>query len=63
MKNFLNIADHSSSLLRNLIDKSKDRKIKRDGQNKSSTDNDKPLEGKSMIMIFEKHSTRTRIFF
>ena len=26
MKNFLNIADHSSSLLRNIIDEAKDRK-------------------------------------
>jgi ornithine carbamoyltransferase len=63
MKNFLNIADHSSSLLRNIIDQAKERKIKRNGQNKSSLDVDKPLDGKSMIMIFEKPSTRTRISF
>ena len=63
MKNFLNIADHSSFQLRNIIDKAKERKNKRQGQTKSSVDSDKPLNGRSMIMIFEKPSTRTRISF
>ena len=37
--------------------------MKRKGFNKSAPDKDKPFKGKSMIMLFEKPSTRTRISF
>ena len=63
MNNFLNISDHSSSELRAIIDEAKARKLKRKELNKSASDDDKPFEGKSMAMIFEKPSTRTRISF
>jgi ornithine carbamoyltransferase len=63
MKNFLNISDHSSNELRAIIDEAKARKLKRKELNKSASDEDKPFEGKSIAMIFEKPSTRTRISF
>jgi len=63
MKNFINISDLSSNELRSIIEESKSRKTKRKGLNKSAADSDKPFEGKSMAMIFEKPSTRTRMSF
>jgi|TARA_B100000767_G_scaffold230575_1_gene221685 ornithine carbamoyltransferase len=63
MKNFLNISDFTSVELRSIIDEAKLRKANRVGYNKSESDKDKPFDGKSMVMIFEKPSTRTRMSF
>jgi ornithine carbamoyltransferase len=63
MKNFINISDLSSHNLREIIEEAKKRKSKRERLNKSAADLDQPFAGKSMIMIFEKPSTRTRISF
>ena len=63
MKNFLNISDLSSHELRKILEEAKIRKSKRKDLNKSAADFNPPFAGKSMVMIFEKPSTRTRISF
>ena len=63
MKNFINISDISKADLRKILDNAKSRKEKRSNLNKNSIDPDAPLDGKILIMLFEKPSTRTRISF
>ena len=63
MKKFINIADINKKELRFILDNAKSRKEKRSHLNKNAIDLDAPLDGKILIMLFEKPSTRTRISF
>ena len=63
MRKFINIADIDKKNLRFILDNAKSRKEKRSGIKKNAIDSDAPLDGKILIMIFEKPSTRTRISF
>jgi|TARA_B110000438_G_scaffold289484_1_gene324107 ornithine carbamoyltransferase len=63
MKKFINIADIDKKDLRVILDNARLRKEKRSSFKKNSIDSDSPLDGKILIMIFEKPSTRTRISF
>ena len=63
MKNFINISDLSKNDLRVIIDGAKKRKSERGKIPNSQPDVDLPIKGKTMIMLFGKPSTRTRISF
>jgi len=63
VKNFINIADINKQDLRKIIDHAKSQKKKRFDINKSAIDSEKPLADKTLIMLFEKASTRTRLSF
>ena len=62
-QHFLDIADLPSADLRSLLDKAHARKAARAGKPKGALDDDAPLAGYALAMIFEKPSTRTRLSF
>src|SRR5476651_1115900 len=62
-KHFLDLSDHDSATLKAIIADAKTRKQARTGLFKGALDADRPLDGKVLAMIFDKHSTRTRISF
>ena len=63
MNHFINISDLSMNDLRSIIDNAKKRKKDRGKKSNSQPDSDQPFQGKTMIMLFAKTSTRTRISF
>ncbi len=63
MKHFINIKDILASDLKKIILDAKKRKQKRKNLNTLDVDKDNPLQGKLLIQMFEKSSTRTRLSF
>ncbi len=63
MKHFIDIKDIPESDIRKIIKDAKKRKISRKNFNTIETDKDIPLNGKLIIQIFEKASSRTRLSF
>jgi ornithine carbamoyltransferase len=63
MNHFLDLWPIASSELRLILDNAKSRKAARKGLPKGAADKDAPLAGRTLAMIFEKNSTRTRVSF
>lgn len=63
MRHFLNLADAGADGVAAMIADALDRKAARAGWPKGRADDDAPLSGHVLAMIFEKNSTRTRVSF
>ena len=63
MNHFINLKDISSSDLRKIVNDAKKRKNKRKKLSTLELDKDKPLNGKLIIQMYEKQSSRTRLSF
>jgi ornithine carbamoyltransferase len=62
-KHFLELADIPASELRAILDEAHARKAARKGMSKGAMDSDAPCDGRTLALIFEKSSTRTRFSF
>ena len=63
MNHFLDIHKTDPQALRSMIDSARAMKMARDGLPKAAPDDDLPLAGRMVALIFEKPSTRTRVSF
>lgn len=63
MTSFLDIAATTPEDLRQMIDSARAMKDARNGRPKGAPDDDMPLKGMMVALIFEKPSTRTRVSF
>ena len=63
MTNFLDIHTTDATELRKIIDSARAMKDARAGRPKGAPDDEQPLAGCMVALIFEKPSTRTRVSF
>ncbi|WP_101067764.1 ornithine carbamoyltransferase [Roseovarius salinarum] len=63
MTHFLDIHKTDPAALRRMIDDARTMKGARDGRPHGATDDEQPLAGRMVALIFEKPSTRTRVSF
>lgn len=62
-RHFLNLSDAGGNAIAAMIADAIDRKAARKSLPKGAADADAPLAGRTLAMIFEKNSTRTRVSF
>ena len=63
LRHFLDITQLDGAELRGILNRAKARKVARSGQPKGVTEQDIPLSGKVLAMVFIQPSTRTRVSF
>ncbi len=63
IRHFLDLDVLDAALLRHLVDEARQRKQARQGCSQGAPDDDAPLAGQVLALLFEKPSTRTRVSF
>ncbi len=63
VRHFIDLWRHDSETIRSILEDAKRRKAARRGWGQGEPDPDAPARGRTLAMIFEKNSTRTRFSF